>query len=102
MLYSCMKLNSYGRGALYKKYYPLKDLRKVVWDRKGISAEDSQGERLIWQNEIRFVLLLHKMQRAIPLITSNYYMYLIYVNLRDRLSLSFFVKYSRGSTNIKK
>lgn len=69
MLYSCMKLNSYGRGALYKEYYPIEDLRRAVWDKKGIGAEDSRGERLIWQNEIRFVLLLHYLQRAIPLIT---------------------------------
>ncbi len=30
MYYSCMKLNSYGRGALYKEYYPMEDLRKAV------------------------------------------------------------------------
>ena len=41
-------------------------------DIKGVGAEDKQGVRLIWQKEIRFLLLLHYLQRAILLKYKTY------------------------------
>ena len=80
----------------------LKTFARGVSDIKGVGAEDNQGVRLVWQNEIRFIMFLHYLQRAILLK----HIFLIYVYNKGRLkSLPFLGLYhllnSKGEIKMK-